>query len=282
MTSAHRADAQRAAWYHRLRGSHADRLALVLAVVAPPAAAAVLVPLRSHVTNTALALVMVGVVVAVVIPGRRWAALVAGVSAGLWFDFFLTRPYESFAITRSADIQTTVLLIAVAVGVGEVAARERFHRTEVVVSTESFAAVQDVTELVADDNVAEAVVSAVADALVPLLHLESCRFEATRVGVSVPFIDRPGYVSYSAYTWDATSHGLPVGRVALPVRFDDNLLGQFVLEVPFPAPRPSPQVLSAAIVLADLAGVALARLDRQAPGARAGSRNGHGSPPGRT
>jgi hypothetical protein len=48
----------------------------------------------------------------------------------------------------------------VAVAVGELAARERYHRTEVAVGTESFTAVQDVTELVAEDSVAEAVVDA--------------------------------------------------------------------------------------------------------------------------
>lgn len=103
-------------------------LSAMLAVLVPPAAAAALVPLRTHVTNTALALVMVAVVVLVVAPGRRLAALVAGISAGLWFDFFLTRPYESFTISRSADMQTTVLLLVVAVGVGELAARDRHHR----------------------------------------------------------------------------------------------------------------------------------------------------------
>src|ERR1039458_4731973 len=88
----------------------AGRASVVLAVAVPPAAAALLVPFRSDITNTALALVMVAVVVVVVAPGRRLAALVAGISAGVWFDFFLTRPYESFALNRSADIQTTVLL----------------------------------------------------------------------------------------------------------------------------------------------------------------------------
>ena len=142
--------AQAAAAWHKafLVPGRASRASAVLALAAPPAAAAALVPLRDEVTNTALALVMVGIVVLVVAPGRRLSALVAGISAGVWFDFFLTRPYESFTISRSADVQTTVLLLVVAVGVGELAARERRHRSQSTSGTDGLAAVQAVARLV--------------------------------------------------------------------------------------------------------------------------------------
>jgi K+-sensing histidine kinase KdpD len=96
-----------------------------LALLAPAVGAALMVPLRNHVHNTDLALAMVVVVAVVVLPGRRLAALIAGLSAGVWFDFFLTKPYESFSIQRSADVQTTVLLALVGVLVGEIAVRRR-------------------------------------------------------------------------------------------------------------------------------------------------------------
>jgi hypothetical protein len=224
------------------------------------------VPFRSDVTNTALALVMVAVVVVVVTPGRRLAALVAGISAGLWFDFFLTRPYESFAINRSADIQTTVLLFVVAVGVGELAARDRHHRTENTSGRDGLAAIQSVSELVAQGVAAKPVLDAVRDALVPLLHLESCYFDSSGAPVTVPFIDRPGYVSYSVYRWDAADQGLPPSPVTLPVRYGGRLLGRFVMEGPaLPVPVDT-QRLVTAIVLADLAGLALARSDPHRPG----------------
>ena len=57
------------------------------------------------------------VVVAVAMNGCRLAAL----SAAVWFDFFLTRPYEHFSITRRADIETTVLLLVIGVAVTELA-----------------------------------------------------------------------------------------------------------------------------------------------------------------
>jgi GAF domain-containing protein len=204
--------------------------------------------------------------VVVVAPGRRFAALVAGISAGMWFDFFLTRPYESFSINRSADIQTTVLLLVVAVGVGELAARDRQHRTDSTSGTEGLAAVQSVSELVAAGAAAKPVIDAVRDALVPLLHLESCRFDPSGAAVTVPFIERPGFVSYSVYRWDAADQGLPPSPVTLPVRSGGRLLGRFMLEGPIVPVHIDDQRLMTAVVLADLTGVVL---DRSEPRRRA-------------
>jgi hypothetical protein len=218
-----------------------------------------MVPLRSHVTNTALALVMVAVVVVVVTPGRRFAALAAGVSAGLWFDFFLTRPYESFTISHSADIQTSVLLLVVAVGVGELAARDRRHRNEGTSTIFGLAAVQAVTELVSDGAAVDEVLDAVCTSLVSLLHLESCHFDPSRAPVTIPYIERPGLVSYEVYRLDTEVEGLPVSPVTLPVRFNGHLVGRFALQAPLPALPVEVQRLHTAIVLADLAGLSVGR-----------------------
>src|ERR1039458_1086611 len=98
-----------------------DRLALVAAFAAPLALAAILVPWRASFPNTDAALVLILVVVAVAANGYRLAAYVAALSAGIWFDFFLTRPYERFTILRRADIETTVLLLVIGVAVTELA-----------------------------------------------------------------------------------------------------------------------------------------------------------------
>ncbi len=64
-------------------------------------------------------------VVGVAAPGHRAAGVLAAASAAVWFDFFLTVPYERFSITRRADIETTVLLLAIGVAVTEIAVRGR-------------------------------------------------------------------------------------------------------------------------------------------------------------
>jgi K+-sensing histidine kinase KdpD len=101
------------------------RGAWVIAIEAPFAAALLMVPLRTHTQASNLALVMVAVVAAAAVPGFHLAAIAAGVSAGVWFDFFLTRPYQTLSIQHSTDIQTAVLMTVVAALVGAIASRRR-------------------------------------------------------------------------------------------------------------------------------------------------------------
>jgi K+-sensing histidine kinase KdpD len=77
-----------------------DRVAVVVAIVAPLTLAAILVPFRASFPNTDAALAMLLLVVAVAANGYRLAGILAAVSVAVWFDFFLTRPYERFTITR--------------------------------------------------------------------------------------------------------------------------------------------------------------------------------------
>jgi K+-sensing histidine kinase KdpD len=49
------------------------------------------------------------------------AAVLAAGSTAVWFDFFLTQPYERFTITRRTDIETIVLLLVIGVAVTKIA-----------------------------------------------------------------------------------------------------------------------------------------------------------------
>ena len=71
-----------------------DRVAVLAGVFGPPALCAVLVPFRHSFANTDAALVLVAGVVAVAALGNRLGGWLAAISAGIWFDFFLTKPYE--------------------------------------------------------------------------------------------------------------------------------------------------------------------------------------------
>lgn len=42
-------------------------------------------------------------------------------SAAAWFDFFFTRPYETFDISGRDNIETTILLLAIGVAITEIA-----------------------------------------------------------------------------------------------------------------------------------------------------------------
>nr|BFE71952.1 hypothetical protein GCM10020092_052530 [Actinoplanes digitatis] len=98
-----------------------DGFAVVLAVVAPFAVSAMLVPLRDRIENTDVALLLVVVVVAVAAFGNRPAGYLAALSAGVWFDFFFTAPYQRFTIGDGSDVETLVLLMAVGIAVTELA-----------------------------------------------------------------------------------------------------------------------------------------------------------------
>ena len=94
---------------------------MLAAFLAPLGLAAILAPWRASFPNTDAALVLILLIVAVAANGYRLAGFVSALSAAVWFDFFLTRPYERFSIFRRADIETTVLLLVIGVAVTEIA-----------------------------------------------------------------------------------------------------------------------------------------------------------------
>ena len=98
-----------------------DRLAVLAGFAAPLALTAILVPFRGSFANTDAALALILIVVAVAAAGNRPGGYVAAVSAAVWFDFFLTRPYERFTINRAADVETTVLVLLIGIAVTEIA-----------------------------------------------------------------------------------------------------------------------------------------------------------------
>src|ERR1700728_497181 len=117
-----------------------------LAVVTPLGVAAILVPFRGTFANAAAGLIMVVVIVPVAVGGNRFSGFLASVSAALCFDFFLTRPYDTFDIAQRVDIETAVAILVVGIVVSELAARSR-HFSKVSSEESSYVAmVRDVTE----------------------------------------------------------------------------------------------------------------------------------------
>ena len=233
------------------------RYPLWLAVLVPAAAAALMVPLRAHVPNTDLALAMVAVVAVVVLPGWRSAALIAGVGAGVWFDFFLTRPYETFSIHRSVDVQTTVLLTVVGVVIGEIAARRRVARSEARTARDEVISLYVIAEMLAAGSKAPDVVTLVADQVHDLLFLDNCRFDPTLRHNEGPLLDRSGELQYGRLNWSANTDGLPNRDVILPVENRGQRLGSYILRGPPVGVALSQDRRLAAVALSDLAGAAL-------------------------
>jgi signal transduction histidine kinase len=106
---------------------------LAVALIVPVLLSLALLPLREHVSDVLIALVLLTASAAAVARGEVLLSLVAATSTALSFDYFFAVPYEQFAIRGAQGVVTTVALIAAvpALGTwigrlyGKQAARER-------------------------------------------------------------------------------------------------------------------------------------------------------------
>ncbi len=235
-----------------------DQAALLAGLAAPLALTAVLVPFRGSFPNTDAALALVLVVVAVAADGYRLAGIAAAVSAAVWFDFFLTAPYERFTITRSTDVETTVLLLAVGVAVTEIAVRGRAQHAAAARRAGYLDGLNAAARAAATGGEARLVVDQVREELTRLLSLAECRFQDGAAGIGQPpRLLRDGQVMTAYGRWDATENGLPPGKdTELLVEAGGLLQGRFLL-TPGPRNHPTREELLVAVALADQAGAAL-------------------------
>jgi K+-sensing histidine kinase KdpD len=242
-----------------------DRVAALAGLAAPLAVAAALIPFRAGLPNTDAALALVLVVVAVAAAGHRLAGIMAAVSAAAWFDFFLTVPYERLTITRRADIETTVLILAVGVAVTEIAVRGRRQHAAAARRAGYLDGISAAARAVAAGSEPQELIDQVCGQLTRLLGLAACRFQDGAAGIgSPPRLLPDGRVVDAGQTWDAELAGLPPGRdTELLAEAGGLLMGRFLL-TPGPG-RPALEQRLVAAGLASQAGAALAggRLARQ-------------------
>jgi K+-sensing histidine kinase KdpD len=236
-----------------------DCVAVLAAVAAPLALAAILVPFRASFPNTDAALAMILVVVAVAANGYRLAGILAAVSAAAWFDFFLTRPYETFDITQRNDIETTVLLLVIGVAVTELAVRGRREHTAASRRAGYLDGISAAAQVVATGGSASALIDQVNGQLTRVLSVQSCRFQHGVAGLGQPArMHHDGSVTAAHRTWDVDAEGFPPGTdIELLVESGGVFQGRFLM-TPLPDARPTSEQRLLAVALADQVGAALA------------------------
>lgn len=231
---------------------------VLVALVAPLLVSVALVPFRDSFANTNAALVMVLLIVAVAAVGSRVAGIVAAASAAVWFDFFLTRPYQQLTITDQADVETTVLLLAVGVGVTELAAWGR--RKDALAQREAgyLAGIEAAAEAVAAGGSSGELIDEVSRQLVRVLGLRSCRFEEGVAGLGrPPRLRGDGQVEWQRRVWDVEREGLPTdGEIELLVESKGQIQGRFMLDASSDA-HPSMTQRLVAVTLASQVGASL-------------------------
>ena len=238
-------------------GKTLDRISLIAAFVLPVAVAAALVPLRDHTANTNIALVMVVVVVLIAVPGNLLAAAIGGIGAGLWFDFFYTRPYYSFNISQHNDAETTILLLIVALAVGVLTAYSRRITSRFDQASYDLSSIHAVAEMVAGGAALDEVIQAVEKELRVLLSLRECWFETSLQDRPGPFIEGDGDIAWGNIRWESSKVGLPSKEVSLMVRGQGRTFGRFIL-IPTVGQPVSLDRLTVAVALADQVGAAMA------------------------
>jgi len=236
-----------------------DGLADLAGLVAPLALAAILVPFRASFPNTDAALALLLVVVAVAANGHRLAGLLASVSVAVWFDFFLTEPYERFAITRRTDIQTTVLLLVIGVAVTEIAVWGRRQHVTASRRAGYLDGINAAARAVATGDSPAALIAQVSWQLTELLSLRSCRFQYGIAGIGRPArLQRDGRVTAGSRPGGFQLEDLPYGTdTELLVETGGLLQGRFLL-TPAADTRSTLEQRLVAIGLADQVGAALA------------------------
>jgi hypothetical protein len=230
---------------------------VVLAGLAPIAVAGLLVSVRDRVQNANVALVLVIVVVAAAALGERSAGVLAAVVSALSFDFFHTRPYLRLTIDTADDVETTLLLLAVGLLVGHIAAGARRARASAEASSGEVWRIHRVAERAARGEEAVEVIRAAQDELTDLLALRSCRFEAQPFSPGLPRLERGGHLDVHVWRFHDGGFELPTEGVELPVYGRGQQLGRFVLE-PTATSVVSLERRVVAVAIADQVGAALA------------------------
>ncbi|MBN0047039.1 DUF4118 domain-containing protein [Streptomyces actuosus] len=233
-----------------------DRFVLVAGLSAPFVVALALVPFRDPSLRTHAALFLVAAVVTVAMLGSRTAQVPTALSAAACFDVFHTRPYGSFDISAPADIETTLLLLAVGLMVSRLAARARRLEAGTVTGADYLARLHGTAALVHTARSADTVVDHVCGQLGELLGPARCRFEYGTLLGRPARLEADGTVTVGGLPWDLGARGWPGGEIELRVWGSGHYLGRFML-TPGTGPVPSLQARLVAVTLAAQTGAAL-------------------------
>jgi len=235
--------------------------ALVVAVLGPVLFAALLTTLRSLLTSSNAALVLVLVVGAVAATGYRSAGVLAALVGAASFDFFLAPPYYQFAIFAKDDVTTAVLLIVIGLAVTELALWGRRQQNRAGAREGYLAGLVSTARLAASAELPQSgLVELVAGQITEVLQLDACRFDPAPTSRR----DRPRLLPDGTITWrgnpvDVQHDGLPtLDEIELPVSARGAELGRFLLTSTSAIRHPDLEQRQVAVTLAEQVGTALA------------------------
>lgn len=179
----------------------------------PLLACAALIPFRDHLVNTNAALFLVLIVAGAAATGVRPAGYTAAASSAVWFDFFLTRPYQNLHIDDRGDVQTAFLLVLVGAAITEIALWGHRRQAEAG-KQEGF--LNGIADSAARAASGEPVLDTVTVQIVKILDADDARY-VDAVRADVPALRRDGTVVRGDRVLDVDRHGLPTDtEIAIP------------------------------------------------------------------
>ena len=234
---------------------------IAAAAVAPALVSGILAAFRESLTATTAVLILVLLVIAAASTGVRIAGIVAAVSGGLSFDFFLTEPYGRLTINDPNDVEAAVLLVVIGAAVTEVAlwghrqharANRRAGYLEGVLGTAEI--------VMRQHDKPEALTERVAQQITEVLGVGRCRFMALPLrDPRTPVLDHQGLVTRLGKPVDVDRNGLPTDdEIALEVTRAGVPVGHFLINTAANITRPTLEQRRVAVLLADQVGQVVA------------------------
>jgi K+-sensing histidine kinase KdpD len=232
---------------------------LTAAVFVPLIVCAVLVPFRHSFDNANAALLLVLVIVAVASFEIRPAGVVAAVSSAVWFDFFLTVPFNRLTIENQDDIESTILLVVIGAAVTEIAIWGRRQQARASRQSGYLAGVMTTSNAVASGGSTQTVIDQVRTELIAVLRIDDARFLAGGKRAHEPQLNSDGSVTHKSRILKIERDGLPTSaETELVVQHGGVVRGRFLLTASTRIARPDLEQRLVAVALADQVGAALA------------------------
>jgi K+-sensing histidine kinase KdpD len=231
---------------------------LTASVLAPPAVCALLTPFREHFDNANAALLLVVVIVAVAVFGIRLAGVLAAVSSAVWFDFFLTVPYDSFTINSSNDVEQAVLLLVIGIAVTQIAIWGRGQQATASRRAGYLDGVITTSQAVAAGGSTDDLIEQVRAELTAVLGIDGAKFIAGGKQTQAPRLNPDGSVTRGSHVLKVERDGLPTNaEIELIVQHAGEPRGRFLLTAASRIARPDLEQRLVAVALADQVGAAL-------------------------
>jgi K+-sensing histidine kinase KdpD len=224
------------------------------AVILPFLTCATLSTVRDSVPAATAVLVLVLWVVAAAATGDRVAGLLAALSGGLWFDFFLTQPYQRFTIDDSDDVEATVLLVLIGLAVTEIALWGYRQQARASRRSGYLEGVLGAAKVVSEgDTPVSALVDVVARQITDVLGADACHFvEGPVHDTRITVLDHDGVVTRGDHPVDVDRVGLPSNEyIAILVRKGARVVGHFLVTATTHVAYPSREQRRVAVLLAD-------------------------------